>query len=68
MKLIEYFDRDALMLDLADIIAGELTSTLEHSDRASLCVPGGTTPGPIFDTLSGVHLAWDRVDILLNDE
>jgi 6-phosphogluconolactonase len=68
MKLIEYSDRDALMLDLADIIAGELTSTLEHSDRASLCVPGGTTPGPIFDTLSGVHLAWDRVDILLNDE
>ncbi len=68
MKLIEYSDRDALMLDLADIIAGELTSALEHSDRASLCVPGGTTPGPIFDTLSGVHLAWDRVDVLLNDE
>ncbi|MEN8832545.1 6-phosphogluconolactonase, partial [Pacificibacter sp.] len=35
---------------------------------ASLCVPGGTTPGPIFDTLSGVHLAWDRVDVLLSDE
>lgn len=68
MKFIEYPDRDALMLDLADIIAGELTSALDHSDRASLCVPGGTTPGPIFDTLSGVHLAWDRVDILLNDE
>lgn len=68
MKFIEYSDRDALMLDLADIIAGELTSALDHSDRASLCVPGGTTPGPIFDTLSGVHLAWDRVDVVLNDE
>jgi 6-phosphogluconolactonase len=68
MNFVEYADRDALMLGLADIIAGELTSALDHSDRASLCVPGGTTPGPIFDTLSGVHLAWDRVDILLNDE
>lgn len=68
MKFIEYTDRDALMLDLADIIAGELVTALEHSDRASLCVPGGTTPGPIFDTLSGVNLAWDRVDVLLNDE
>jgi 6-phosphogluconolactonase len=68
MKFIEYTDRDALMLDLADIIAGELATALEHSDRASLCVPGGTTPGPIFDTLSGVNLAWDRVDVLLNDE
>ena len=36
--------------------------------RASLCVPGGTTPGPVFDTLSGVSLDWDRVDVLLNDE
>ncbi|MEM5475103.1 6-phosphogluconolactonase [Pacificibacter sp. AS14] len=68
MNFVDYVDRDALMLGLADIIAGELTSALDHSDRASLCVPGGTTPGPIFDTLSGVHLAWDRVDILLNDE
>jgi len=68
MNFVEYADRDALMLDLADIIAGELRAALAHSDRASLCVPGGTTPGPIFDTLSGVHLAWDRIDILLNDE
>jgi 6-phosphogluconolactonase len=68
MNFVEYTDRDALMLGLADIIAGELKSALDHSDRASLCVPGGTTPGPIFDTLSGVHLAWNRIDILLNDE
>jgi 6-phosphogluconolactonase len=68
MKFITYTDRDALMLGLADIIASELNAALDHSDRASLCVPGGTTPGPIFDTLSGVHLEWDRVDVLLNDE
>lgn len=68
MKFIEYPDRDALMLDLADVLASELRSALAQNDRASLCVPGGTTPGPVFDTLSAVHLDWDRVDVLLNDE
>jgi 6-phosphogluconolactonase len=68
MKFIEYPDRDALMLDLADVIATELSSALDHNERASLCVPGGTTPGPIFDTLSSVSLAWERIDVLLNDE
>jgi 6-phosphogluconolactonase len=68
MKFIEYSDREILMLDLADIIASELRAALAQSDRASLSVPGGTTPGPIFDTLSAVHLDWDRVDVVLNDE
>ncbi|WP_417242818.1 6-phosphogluconolactonase [Celeribacter sp.] len=68
MNIVEYPDREALLLDLADKIAGELRAALEVNDRASLCVPGGTTPGPVFDTLSGVSLDWDRVDVLLNDE
>lgn len=68
MKLVEYTDREALMLGLADRIASELREVLSMEDRASFSVPGGTTPGPIFDMLSGVALDWDRVDILLNDE
>ncbi len=68
MKFIEYPDRDILLLDLANKIAGELRSALEQHERVSFCVPGGTTPGPVFDTLSGVHLDWARVDVLLNDE
>lgn len=31
-------------------------------------MPGGTTPGPIFDTLSGAALQWDRVNVMLTDE
>ena len=31
-------------------------------------MPGGTTPGPIFDTLSGVDLDWANVAVVLNDE
>ncbi|GAA3875468.1 6-phosphogluconolactonase [Celeribacter arenosi] len=68
MNLIEYADRDALMLGLANKIAGELRAALNHNDRATFCVPGGSTPGPVFETLSAVHLDWSRVDVMLNDE
>jgi 6-phosphogluconolactonase len=68
MRLVDYPDRDLLMLDLADTLTAELANALRHNDRATLCVPGGTTPGPVFDVLSEQALDWDRVDVVLNDE
>ncbi len=68
MKFIEYPDRELMMLSLANAIAGDLGDFLRREGRASLCVPGGTTPGPIFDTLSGVDLDWANVAVFLNDE
>lgn len=68
MKLLTYPDRDMMMLDVANRLAGELASVLRNQDRATLSVPGGTTPGPVFDVLSGVDLGWNRVSVLLNDE
>ncbi|GHC44010.1 6-phosphogluconolactonase [Neogemmobacter tilapiae] len=68
MNLIEYPDRDLLMLALADKIAGQLGEFLRRDGKASLCVPGGTTPGPIFDALSAVDLDWTNVAVFLNDE
>ena len=68
MMFVEYPDRDFLALALADRIASQLRRALEVQDRATLCVPGGTTPGPVFDLLSAADLDWARVDVLLNDE
>ncbi|MEG3661434.1 6-phosphogluconolactonase [Celeribacter halophilus] len=68
MNFIEYPDRDVMFLDLANKIAGQLRTALDTEGRASFCVPGGTTPGPVFDTLSAVSLDWERIDVLLNDE
>lgn len=68
MKLEVYPDREFLMLGLANVMAGQLADFLRREGRASLCVPGGTTPGPIFDTLSGVDLDWANVAVFLNDE
>lgn len=68
MELLEYPDRDMLYMRVADRLSAELMETLLTHDRASFCVPGGSTPGPVFDILSAVDLEWDRVDVLLNDE
>lgn len=56
------------MFSLADALASDLTAALRQNERASLSVPGGTTPGPVFDVLSGVNLDWNRVTVFLNDE
>lgn len=68
MDFVEYPDADMMYLVLADKIASQLAEFLRRDGRASLCVPGGTTPGPVFDTLSGVDLDWANVSIFLNDE
>ena len=68
MKLIEYSDSDILWMDLANTIAGELNRALMTHDRVSLAVPGGTTPGPVYDVLSAISLDWDRIDVILTDE
>ena len=68
MKFIEYPDRELLYAGLADAIVSELGQALTRPGRASLALPGGTTPAPLFDLLSGVALDWQRIDVLLTDE
>lgn len=68
MNLIEYADREVLAMDVANVLAGQLKNALLSHDSVTLAVPGGTTPGPIFDSLSGVNLDWDRIEVLLTDE
>jgi 6-phosphogluconolactonase len=68
VRLVEYPDVEMMMIDVANRIAGALNSHLMRHDFASLAVPGGTTPGPVFDTLCAADLDWDRVRIMLTDE
>ncbi|TXH94034.1 MAG: 6-phosphogluconolactonase [Pseudorhodobacter sp.] len=68
MKLIEYPDREALFLGLAGQLAADLAEAVQRGGHASFSVPGGTTPGPVFDTLSGTDLPWDKIAVFLNDE
>ncbi len=68
MNLITYPDCDMMFIDLANKLAGELETALFHNDRVSFAVPGGTTPGPVFDELCAADLDWSRVDVILTDE
>lgn len=68
MDFVEYPDSEMMMIDLANRIAGEIETALLDRDRVSFAVPGGTTPGPMFDALSAADLDWSRVRVLLTDE
>jgi 6-phosphogluconolactonase len=69
MELKEYPDSEMMMMNLANRIAGDLENVLFQNDRASLAVPGGTTPGPVFDALCGAgRIDWARVNVMLTDE
>ena len=68
MQIETYPDRELMQLQLANLIAGELAETLRREGRATLAVPGGTTPGPVFDTLSGVDIDWADISVVLTDE
>ncbi len=68
MNFESYPDREMLMMGLADRIASQLRALINNEGRATLSVPGGSTPGPIFDILSDIDLDWSKVAVLLNDE
>ena len=68
MNLIEYPDRDLMMMDLASVLVGEINSCLMRHDWVSFAVPGGTTPGPAFDALCAADIDWDRVHVVPTDE
>lgn len=68
MRFQAYPGRAELAQALAAIIAQELAEAIAARGRASLSVPGGTTPGPVFDALARADLDWSRVSVVLNDE
>lgn len=68
MTIVEYADRDMAAMAVADRLAGDLKSALLTHEWVSFAVPGGSTPGPIFDALCASSLDWDRVHIFATDE
>jgi 6-phosphogluconolactonase len=68
MNLVAYPDRELLFLSLADRITAQLGEFLRRDGHATLALPGGTTPGPVFDILSGVDLDWPNITVVPTDE
>ena len=57
-----------MMVELGSVISVQLTEHLAGFGQALLAVPGGTTPGPIFDVLSVADLEWEKISVMLTDE
>ncbi len=68
MDLKTYPDSELMMIELAQILAGQLKNALLIHEEICFAVPGGTTPGPVFDALCAADLDWSRVNVILTDE
>lgn len=68
MEFHEYPDTEMMALAVAQRLAADLRRALTRRERALFCVPGGTTPGPVFDTLAQLQLEWERIDVVPGDE
>ena len=70
MADIETFDsREALTAAAARAIKEALAAGIEERGRASMAASGGSTPGPVYEALSGeASLAWEKVTVAIADE
>jgi len=69
MKTIrEYSDRNLQAQALSSDVVTQLQMVLKTKERATLAVPGGSTPVAFLQALSKQTLEWHRVDVLLTDE
>lgn len=64
----DYDDAD----ELADAVAGDvgfiIESALDARGQALIALPGGKTPGPIYEKLAKAKLDWKKVTIIPTDE
>lgn len=66
--VLTYPDAESFAGGVAAALAAGIAGALAARGRASLAVPGGTTPGPVFDVLAQAGLDWGRVAVLPTDE
>lgn len=64
----EYKTAEMQAETLAGLVAAQLADAIAKNGRATLAVPGGTTPGPFLKALSGANIEWKSVRVMLTDE
>ncbi|MCY4446296.1 MAG: 6-phosphogluconolactonase [Rhodobacteraceae bacterium] len=68
MNLITYKNTSYWGQSVAILIHSQLEYLISKKGKASLVVPGGTTPDPVFNALSNMELDWSKVIIIPSDE
>ncbi len=64
----EYDSRAALNESFAATIESILCKAIEKNGEASIAFSGGSTPKPLFETLSKSNIDWDKVTVTLVDD
>tara|TARA_B100000768_G_C11255759_1_gene366324 strand:+ start:624 stop:1301 length:678 start_codon:yes stop_codon:yes gene_type:complete len=68
MHFSSYPNAADMMQSLSVELVTDLLGALAKNGKATLAVPGGSTPGPLFDLLSRADFDWTNVTIMLTDE
>tara|TARA_B100000767_G_scaffold235456_1_gene228716 strand:- start:259 stop:936 length:678 start_codon:yes stop_codon:yes gene_type:complete len=68
MHFSSYPNAAAMMQSLSVELVTDLLGALAKNGKATLAVPGGSTPGPLFDLLSRADFDWTNVTLMLTDE
>ena len=68
MHFSSYPNAADMMQSLSVELVTDLLGALAKNGKATLAVPGGSTPGPLFDLLSLADFDWANVTIMLTDE
>ena len=68
IKNFLYSTREELFQKAANQCAAQITRGVEKQGRASIAVPGGSTPAPVFELLSKMSLDWHNVLVAPTDE
>ena len=68
MHFSSYPNSADMMQSLSVELVTDLLGALAKNGKATLAVPGGSTPGPVFDLLSRADFDWTNVTIMLTDE
>jgi len=63
-----YPDRESLITELVTKIAALLSDGIQKNGQASLAVSGGSTPVPLFESLSLIDIPWQDIAVTLVDE
>jgi len=66
--LMQYPDRAVLAIDLAELVADQLQDAIDLNGKATLAVPGGTTPARFLRELSKAAIEWNKISVMLTDE
>ena len=67
-EFFSYGSRQDAIEALTAQLSDHLRDTLAKREKITFAVPGGSTPGPIFDALCQTDLDWSRVRVILGDE